>query len=780
MKTKFKYLILSATAALTLSSCGFQNVFQVTLSKITISDSVNKVYVVGESYFDFADLTIKGTYSDGNIEYFERTDVSFALTCNGESYSITSPFEVAGTYSLKASKDGVKSNALNIRVLAAPEYVSTLVCEPSATVAINKTLNAQLSISPSNYTVVIEATSGNTNIATVTKVDDHNYTIAGVASGETDITYRALRSETEYITAQTHVTVTENYVTSITVSGPHSVARQSSIVLNLDVQPNDFSVEVTGTCSNTSYASLDKIDNTKFRVNGIATGNVTITFTAASSATTYASATHQVEVLNMIKTDIRETYNDLSKHSIFPVSSCPATGNVKLLVIPVWFTDSDSFVNSTKMSTVRSDIQKAYFGSTSETGWHSVSTFYHEESSGLLNMTGTVSDWYSCGLSSSTVSTYVTGTSDTRQGDLVIAATDWYFRNNSSDNRRNYDSDGDGYLDAVMLIYAAPDFQNYSYSGSNMWAYCFWVQDTSQKQTSSPGVNVYFWASYDFMYDSATASSHTGKTYHHGDCSHCTIDAHTFIHEMGHVFGLEDYYDYAKSTCPAGAFSMQDHNIGGHDAFSVMSLGWADPYIPTSTCDIQINDFQSSKDIILLTPSWNEYDSPFDEYLLLELYSPTGLNELDSTYSYDGEARGPSVAGIRLWHVDARLYSFYSGLVNTVSSNYVCGAFNNTSSEEERQCEAARFSGDSTYQVYNLLQLIRNSTSASYTTNSAISNDSLFKQGSNFTMYNYRRQFINGTQLDFGEVGIGWEFSVNSITENANGSYTASIRVTKV
>ena len=140
---------------------------------------------------------------------------------------------------------------------------------------------------------------------------------------------------------------------------------------------------------------------------------------------------------------------------------------------------------------------------------------------------------------------------------MVTKAAKWYFDNNSSDSRRNYDKDGDGYLDGVMLIYGAPDYsclENDNYS--NLWAYCYWVQEESEKNTTNPGSNAFFWASYDFMYSSDKSRTRTGKTnYGGGDTSHCNIDAHTYTHEMGHMFGLEDYYDYSGQFQPAGGFS---------------------------------------------------------------------------------------------------------------------------------------------------------------------------------------------------------------------------------
>ncbi len=356
---------------------------------------------------------------------------------------------------------------------------------------------------------------------------------------------------------------------------------------------------------------------------------------------------------------------------------------------------------------------------------------------------------------------------------LVESATNWYFTNNPSESRKDYDRDGDGYLDGVMLIYGAPDYATLGNNDyDNLWAYCYWLQDTSNNNNTNPGPNVFFWASYDFMYDSSKASVRTGKSsYGNGDCSHASIDAHTYIHEMGHVFGLDDYYDYGSNNySPAGGFSMQDYNVGGHDPYSVMALGWADPYIPTQSCDITISAFQKTHDLILLTPSWNSYDSPFDEYLLLELYTPTGLNALDSTYRYDSSyPQGPNVAGIRLWHVDARLayctsltsqgYPTYAYSKITTNPAYnatygITHAFSNTVGNADYGSVLG-----SSYYNYHLLSLVRNNTSTGVNTTSKLSSSDLFRNGSSFSMSTYSSQFVKSGKLN-SNVSLGWSFSV--------------------
>ena len=446
-------------------------------------------------------------------------------------------------------------------------------------------------------------------------------------------------------------------------------------------------------------------------------------------------------------------------------------GSPKVLLIPIWFNDSTNYISSSKREDVRSDIQKAYFGSKEETGWHSVASYYEEESKGQLNIQGTVSNWYEIGKASSTYAPEDEG--GTATVNLVKTASDWYFTNNPSDSRSNYDYDNDGYLDAVVLIYAAPDYGSLGDdSKANLWAYCFWVQESKSSTMIKP--NVFFWASYDFMYSSSKASSRTGKSnYGAGDTSHCNLDAHTFIHEFGHVMGLDDYYDYSETpSYPAGCFSMQDFNVGGHDPFSVMAFGWADPYIPTNSCEITIGAFQKTHDLILLTPKWNTSDSPFDEYLLLELYTPTGLNKFDTDYTYSNYSTyaGPTATGIRLWHVDARMYKTSGKTLVSQVYDTTSGKVLVVCSNTPERAEAEEF------QDYKLLHLVRNDKSENAKGKDRITNSDLFKNGSTFSMSSFSNAFVNKTKLNNNKT-LGWSFSVSISGSGENA--TAKITLTK-
>ena len=470
-----------------------------------------------------------------------------------------------------------------------------------------------------------------------------------------------------------------------------------------------------------------------------------------------------------------------------PLSSCPNNGEAKILVVPVWFTDSDQFITSeTAKANVREDIRIGYLGTEEETGWHSVKTYYETESGGKLHLDGTVTDWYPCGRASTeATSSQITAT-------MVKNAADWYFKNNPNDNRLDYDKDGDGWLDAVVLIYGAADKQ-VGKGNDNLWAYCYWCQSAKLQDKSKPGPNVFFWASYDFIYDSATAQQRAGTSYGNGDCSHTNIDSHTLVHEFGHVLGLDDYYDYSyQGYNPAGGFSMQDYNVGGHDPYSVTAYGWSNVIMPKKSGKVTLHPFQTSKEVLLLTPEWNDLDSPFDEYILVELYTPTGLNELDCKYTYDNNyPRGVNETGLRIWHVDARLCCYIEES-RTYSTFLHCDptlpgvdhGISNTFPKPGESVSHLSPLGEKYYE-YNELQLLTNSTSESYTNRrrAIFSSMDLWKDGDSFAMSDYASQFPGNGKLNkfaadgIAHVDLGWSFTV--AIEGSGDDAVATINLKK-
>lgn len=467
------------------------------------------------------------------------------------------------------------------------------------------------------------------------------------------------------------------------------------------------------------------------------------------------------------KQELTYTQKELSaSHYYDNMVTMPTNGKPKLLVLPIAFTDSSDFINEEKKVEIKSQLEKAAFGSSEDVGWYSISSFYKTESYGQCEIKGEVADWYDCGYKYNQVDDKAT------QTILNAAINNW--KVNNPTKIKEYDTDGDGFLDGVIAIYGGPNYGNIGdypphRENKNMWAYTSWL--TNDKNVESPNGGVFIWASYDFMYADNT----------HG----LKIDTHTYIHEMGHVFGLDDYYDYAHKGDWSGAFSMQDYNVGGHDPYSLMALGWVNPYVPTYNTSITIKPFESSGDVILISPDFSS-NSAFDEYLLIEMYSPTGTNERDSTYQYTGSNYpvGPTKTGIRIWHVDARLLKIkesskrgksveYYNIVNTIDpedGKYIVGPTNTTyvqGAETNSYCSLASDLYD-----YKLLELIRRNDYKAGLVKNAISNDDLFKSGDSFTVSQYSGYFEGG-RFNNGS-RVNWTIKVESLNDSQ-----ATITITK-
>ena len=547
---------------------------------------------------------------------------------------------------------------------------------------------------------------------------------------------------------------------------------------------NDISVssEETSTTSEQSDGPISSSSEVPSSTTSSSSSSLpTSSTTSAPSSSSTSSSSSEQPYAPIEAQHASSTYKNVFKNHIYTLSSTPAVGEANIIVVPVWFQDSNGFIATSYRNKVREDIENAYFGTNEETGWRSVKTYYEEESHGALTYNGIVTDWYECGKRYSYYGNDDEATTKTKA--LVAEVTDWYFTQNPSVSRKDYDKDGDGYLDGIMLIYAAPDYsaghayQNYE----NLWAYCYWLQDSSAKNVNNPGTNAYFWASYDFMYGSNKVLERTGLSVgpHSGDTRNCSVDAHTFIHEMGHMFGLDDYYDYSGQYTPAGNFSMQDSATAGHDPFSSFALGWGKAYIPAESMTIKLRPFATSGEMILLTPQFNQYGSPFDEYLLLEYYSPTGLNAFDTKYIYmNSYPRGSQEVGIRLWHVDARLYY----VINSIKKEY---AFTTNPNLRNYRVDVAMrntyegFRGQdyvsalgSSYYNFNLLQLIRNNPAYNYKPTDTFDANSLFREGSSFSMSKCSGQFVKAGKLN-QNIDLGYSFTVNkTVTDYAEITIT--------
>ena len=433
-----------------------------------------------------------------------------------------------------------------------------------------------------------------------------------------------------------------------------------------------------------------------------------------------------------------------------------------ILVIPVQFKDkaTNSVCKNLKggCDKVKEDIAKNFFGDPNVTGWESVSSFYYKSSYGKLKLKGTVSDWFTLDI---TVKEYEALARNNNYADpsyyVLRQAVSWY--QNTYHNLSDFDLDNDNYVDAVWLVYD----HNFDRNSDVWWAYTFWDY---YNEESGLIANTYAWASVNFMYEGGYIKN--GQQ---------VPDAHTFIHETGHILGLDDYYTYDEKDAygPCGGLAMMDYNIGDHDAYSKMLLGWTMPKVVTGNTTITINPFESSGDCILLRDSdWN--GSALDEYLLIEFYTPTGLNYLDSTEKYTNGVGMFTIPGIKIYHIDSRL-----GLFKYNQSNgdyrfqeYVdsIGNLGYYDTVDIASSNTRSYAANG----YTLIHLIESSGRNTFKNGEVATNDTLFTQGNVFDPNLFTAlfsHFENGAAIfnDYSE--IGYKISIDSITsKNATLTFT--------
>jgi hypothetical protein len=219
-----------------------------------------------------------------------------------------------------------------------------------------------------------------------------------------------------------------------------------------------------------------------------------------------------------------------------------------------------------------------------------------------------------------------------------------------------------------------------------------------------------------------------------------------------------------------GGVVMQDYNICDHDAFSKTQFGWTDVNYVTTSTTITIKALNTSGQTIII-PTNNGNGTLWDEYIQIELYNPTGLNELDSKTAY-GDTLGLSKAGIKVYHIDNRLYYFdgeddskygYVDLkkdVFDIDDNYYLVAASN--------CQ--KLGSEYVPDEYNLCQMIQAEGYDTFRAGTA-TNDDLFQTGSVFDPLKFTDYFQNGK----GNNGADFNFTVEFVKVSAE---EATVKIT--
>lgn len=335
-----------------------------------------------------------------------------------------------------------------------------------------------------------------------------------------------------------------------------------------------------------------------------------------------------------VKAEIKEAYTPTDMKLLYDVvkdAECidvsPSLGDVKALVIPIAFPDYKA------TDAMKKDIELVFNGSSEDTGWESLQSYYLKSSYGKLNISSTVLDPYLCEHNSTYYNDLYDGDSFFPDALILKEALAYY---DSMINYNEYDSDNNGIIDALYLIYTAP--VDYDSNDAFYWAYTSYFEEDVSFDNQTPGY--YFFAGYEFLLETPASGASL------------VVNAETFVHETGHILGLTDYYDYDVSTGPKGGLGggdMMDYNVGDHCPFSKVILGWTNPLVATGVDQtFTFSSFGKEGECLIIPKDWT--NSYFDEYYIIDFYTPDGLNEMEK-----GHHGLFSKSGIRIYHVDASL-----------------------------------------------------------------------------------------------------------------------------
>lgn len=429
-------------------------------------------------------------------------------------------------------------------------------------------------------------------------------------------------------------------------------------------------------------------------------------------------------------------------HQLTPYDNATAQGAVTALVVPIYWQDQPENATDAALSEIYASLGRVtdvqgnvtdYSGNLS--GRFSLSGYYDTASYGQHSITSFVTDWYAAPYN------YL-GEKDS-QGVLE----DYPFREELYEwvkatypdlDWSKFDADGDGFLDAVILI-------NVGDSGDelNMMSYSYALHIS----TGYTGVGA------------GTQDSPAMKNFVSVNSS--LLEGNALIHEYAHGFGLVDYYDVTYSGADAvGGYDMQSGSTGDWNAYSKYAVGWLQPQVitdlaPGESTEVTIGALSAQGDALVIPAAGSDFDGPFGEYILIDLLTGGGTNR------YDASANGlGGVAGVRISHVNSdmekRTLTGDDGVDYTIGTIHVANTYN----------EQGKY----------LLEVIQSGKVNTFTDltqlRTQLSREDLFYAGDVFRVEDYTQFFQNGRMDDGSEFGY-------TVTVVRVSSDSATLRITR-
>ena len=443
-------------------------------------------------------------------------------------------------------------------------------------------------------------------------------------------------------------------------------------------------------------------------------------------------------------------------HEVLPFVSPDAVGTINNLVIPLAFNDQTNRKTEENMELIykmlgniideKGNVVKY---SPNIEGVYSLSEYYKIASYNKIQINSFVTDWYDLDISFENNK----GKSLESYEGLDEKIIEWVLEYYPNLNMSLFDKDGNALFDSIIFINTADMYGEEGYYRTGFAGAYRLMKEYTDKYTNTlekPGINTYININLGFFFDDQIVNEEMKG-----------LNNKTLIHEYGHVFGLVDYYDTIGLLKPLGGYDMQDANLGDWNPFSKYCVGWITPNVITeevfngsTSIDVKIESFTETGGVLLIPAISHDYNgTPFDEYIMLELFTPSGL------YNYVASGFGlNNTIGVRMYHVDAR--HEMRTLTNKEGESFQIGTIHYSNSTGYNSNEYGYFLIE-TVQADKVNTL----TSTNVFGNSIESND-FFKQGDTFKMNEYKEFFYEGL-MDSG-FEFGYTITIKEINTGEN------------
>jgi M6 family metalloprotease domain len=364
-----------------------------------------------------------------------------------------------------------------------------------------------------------------------------------------------------------------------------------------------------------------------------------------------------LEASGMTAAEIAETLSS-GPQMAFPFTAQPelkSAGTAKTLTILIDFKDLRAATELPSL-TVQAINDNIYGTGTADAATFkphdSLHNYYSRASQGLVNVQGNVLGWHEFPKNRSEYEPQKAPATlppaqrrqvqaafdNTANFRLISGALDAY---DATHDFAQYDNDNDGDIDLVTILYAGPR----GGWGSFWWAYRweFFIPEASTKTFDGKRLK-------QFVFQFVDTRGPNGRDY----------NPTTLLHEMGHAFGLADYYDYAPGTGPdggVGGLDMMHANQGNHCAFSRWLLDWIKPTVIGSGPPVNRQLIASGADAntnkaVAIFPGLATNNSPGQEMFIIE-----------NRHRVGNDAKLPGT-GLLIWHIDASVNGDGSDFAN--------------------------------------------------------------------------------------------------------------------